>query len=119
MNVFTTDHPMMSQTSWFDAKEHPRLSFICSVAVLALALSPFVLFWFCDYVVNDGDNTTPEAAPEGWCVLTLGSLLAYAIGLVCAAPVVWIYRVVMWKTSRLRLGRKKTTVAMARNFAVD
>ena len=97
MNLFTTDHPMMSQTSWFDAKAHPRLSFVCSLAVLALVFSPVVLFRLCDYVVNDADDTTPGDFPEFWWLMTVGSLFAYGINWVCAVPLVLGYRLLAGK----------------------
>ena len=44
MNIFTTDHPMASRSSWSDAKEHPVLSIFCSVLLLAPILTPVVIW---------------------------------------------------------------------------
>ena len=92
MNVFTTDHPMMRQTSWFDAKEHPRLSFVCRVAVVALALTPFVMFRICDFVMNDVQETTPMEYPGALWLLAVGGLFAYGISCVVSVPLVGAYR---------------------------
>ena len=92
MNVFTTDHPLMAQTSWFDAKEHPRLSFVCRVAVLALAFTPFVMFRICDFVMNDVVETTPVEYPEPLWLLVVGGLFAYGASCVISVPLVAAYR---------------------------
>ena|SRR6266404_2518860 len=38
MNVFSTEHPLTAQPSWFDTREHPLLSYVCRVLVVALIL---------------------------------------------------------------------------------
>jgi hypothetical protein len=92
MNVFTTDHPMASQSSWFDAKAHPVLSYFCGVFLLALLLSPLILFGLYEYAMTDigADNPFPE---PGWALL-MGSILAFILGFFCACPLLLTYRLV-------------------------
>ena len=91
MNIFTTDHPLASQSSWFDTKKHPSLSFACGTFVLALFLTPLVLVCLYYYAISDiGAEPTPF--PEPWWALFIGSVLAFALSLVCAFSVVLVYR---------------------------
>jgi hypothetical protein len=88
MNVFTTDHPMIAQTSWFDEKEHPRLSFVCRVAVVALAFTPFVMFRICEFVMNDVVETTPVEEPGLLWLLVVGGGFAYGVSCAVSVPLV-------------------------------
>jgi hypothetical protein len=92
MNIFTTEHPLASQPSWFDTKEHPLLSFVCSVFVLALTLTPLVLARLYFYAISD-IGAEPTQFPEPRWALFMGSVLAFALSLVCAFAVVLAYRV--------------------------
>ena len=91
MNIFTPEHPMASQSSWFDTKEHPRLSFICSTFVLALILAPFVFVRLYYYAISDF-GAEPNPIPQPWWCFFMGSLLAFALSVVCALPVVLVSR---------------------------
>ena len=91
MNVFTTDHPLASQSSWFDTRAHPLLSFVCNTVVLALILTPLVLVRLYYYAISD-IGAEPNPFPEPWKALFMGSVLAFAVSLVGAFPVVLLYR---------------------------
>jgi hypothetical protein len=91
MNIFTTEHPLDSVPSWFDTKEHPLLSFVCSVLVLALMLAPLVLVRLILYAFSD-IGAEPNPFPDPVAALLVGSVLAFALSLVCAIPVVLAYR---------------------------
>jgi hypothetical protein len=102
MNPFTTDHPLASsKPSWFDSREHPRLSFISNTAVLGLILTPFVLYRLYIYTVSD-IGAEPNPFPEPWRALFAGTLIAFAFSVLCAIPVVSLYRFI----SRKRRMRK-------------
>lgn len=100
MNVFTTDHPLASQPSWFDAKAHPVLSYFCGVFLLALLLAPLILFGLYEYAMTDigADNPFPE---PGWALL-MGSIWAFVLGLFCAGPLLLAFRLVarIWRRSQ-------------------
>ena len=53
MSPFTTEHPLAPKSSWLDAREHPRLSFLCSTVLLALVLAPFILVRLYYYAISD------------------------------------------------------------------
>ena len=92
MNVFTTDHPMAAQPSLLDAKTHPFLSFVSSSLLLALLLTPLILYGLYQYAMSDigADNPFPEPA---WALL-MGSILAFILGLFCACKLLLTYRLV-------------------------
>jgi hypothetical protein len=92
MNVFTTDHPMASQPSCFDAKAHPVLSYFGGVVLLALLFWPLMLFGLYEYAMTDigADNPFPE---PGWALL-MGSILAFVLSLISACPLLLVYRLV-------------------------
>jgi hypothetical protein len=90
MNIFTTDHPMASQSSWFDEKEHPVLSILCSVFLLGPILTPVVIWRLYVYLTSDIGANNPF--PDPWPALAWMIILAFAISLVCAFPLVLLYR---------------------------
>ena len=98
MNIFTTDHPMASQSSWFDAKEHPVLSILCSVFLLCPILMPVVISRLYVYFTSDIGADNPF--PDPWRALAWMIILAFAISLVCAFPLVLLYRMFArcWKS---------------------
>ena len=91
MNVFTTDHPIVSQTSCFDRRAHPALSFVCTVFAIAFGLFPALFGWVLyeygqsDFTETTGDQLTFEE------VLILAGVIFLFCGL-CAAAIVSIYR---------------------------
>lgn len=91
MNIFTTEHPLTSQPSWFDTKEHPFLSFVCSVFVLALVFTPLILFGLYSYAISD-IGAEPNPFPDPWLALAVGSIYSFTISLVGASLVVLAYR---------------------------
>ena len=92
MNVFTTDHPMAAQPSLLDAKTHPFLSFVSSSLLLAILLTPLILYGLYQYAMSDigADNPFPEPA---WALL-MGSILAFIFGFFCACTLLLTYRLV-------------------------
>ena len=89
MNVFTTDHPLASQPSCFDAQEYPWRSFFCSIVVLALVLLP-LLAGLALYLIASDEMFTQEDLPPSvigfiavvfaWCLfLALGCVSAYRL----------------------------------------
>ena len=79
MNVFSTDHPLTTQPSWFDAMEHPRLSYVCRVLVVALILCT-VFAGFLGFAMMNGDS--PDVPDPSW----TDSIFA-AVGFFMAFPV--------------------------------
>ena len=78
MNPFTTDHPLAPKSSWLDAREHPRLSFLCSTVLLALIFAPFILVRLYYYAISDiGAEPTPF--PDPWWALLCGGIIAFLL----------------------------------------
>ena len=90
MNIFTTDHPMASHPSWSDAKQHPVLSILYSVLLLGPILTPVVIWRLNVYFTSDIGADNPF--PDPWRALAWMIILAFAISLVCAFPLVLLYR---------------------------
>jgi len=90
MNIFTTDHPMASQPSWSDEKEHPVLSFLCSVFLLGPILTPVVIWRFYVYFTSDIGADNPF--PDPWPALAWIMLFSFTISLVCAFPLALLFR---------------------------
>ena len=91
MNPFATDHPLASESSCFDRREHPWLSFICSTLVIAAILAPFILIAVIPAVIDDKGS---DPSPGGRQLLVWGSVVACVIGLGAAVPLVCIGRFV-------------------------
>ena len=103
MNPFTTDHPLASKSSWFDSREHPKLSFLCSTLVLALVFALVVLVALYYYSVSDiGAEANPF--PHPWWALFWGSVIAFVLSLVCAFPIVLLFRLFARSRSRRNEG---------------
>jgi len=90
MNIFTTDHPMTSQSSWSDAKKHPVLSLLSSAFLLAPILAPLVIWRLYVYFTSDIGAEGP--LPDPWPALACMIIFASAISLFCAFPLVLLYR---------------------------
>ena len=91
MNPFTTDHPLTAKSSWFDTREHPKLSFVCSTFVLAMILTPFAFQSLHSYVISDiGADADPFL--NSWRVLILGSSIAFVLSLAGSLPAVLLWR---------------------------
>jgi len=91
MNPFTTDHPLASQSSWFDIREHPKLSFLCTAVSVALILAPCILICLYRYVMSD-IGAEPNPFPEPWRALLWGGVVAFVIAICAAIPIVWLGR---------------------------
>jgi hypothetical protein len=105
MNIFTTDHPITSRSPCSDPKEHPFVSFVCSVLLLAPLITPFVIWRLYVYLTSDMGAEGPPPDP----CLALASLIifAFAVSLICAVPLVLLYRLSArcwkrWHAAQLR-----------------
>jgi hypothetical protein len=91
MNVFTTDHPLTLQPSWFDRRVYPFWSFVCSVVVLAVIFTPAILVGLYFWLTSDiGAESQPF--PDPWFDLAVGAGISFVVGIICASLVVLIYR---------------------------
>src|SRR4051794_23485238 len=91
MNIFTTDHPLTLQPSWFDRKEYPKLSFVCSVFLSTLVLTPLILVGLYYYAMSD-IGAEPDPFPDPWLEFVVGSVLSFVVGFVCSFFVVTAHR---------------------------
>ena len=99
MNVFTTDHPMASQPSCFDAQKYPWASFFYRILVVALLLLP-LLTGFVLYSIGNDDAVTPEDSPDS----VLGFMSAvFTLSLLLAFGIVSAYRLLRWHFQKKRL----------------
>ena len=94
MNVFTTEHPINSQPSFFDTRAYPVSSFVWSSLAIALLLLPFVV-GFCaydafSYAAEIGAETE---LPDSWALFTAQ---AFAVCLFFGSLVVVAYRLLEW-----------------------
>lgn len=103
MNPFTTDHPLAAKSSWFDTREHPVLSFVCSALVLGLILTPVVLVRLYYGAISD-IGAEPNPFPQPWWALFWGVLIAFVLSLFVALPAVLLLRLL------LRRGRRRYAV---------
>jgi len=94
MSPFTADHPLAPKSSWLDAREHPRLSFLCSTALLAVVLAPFILIRLYYYAISD-IGAEPNPFPDPWWALFWGGTIAFLIGVCAAVPLVCLCRLLM------------------------
>ena len=99
MNVFTTDHPMASQPSCFDAREYPWASFFYRILVVALLLLP-LLAGFVLYSIGNDDAVTPEDSPGSVLEFITG---VFALSLLLAFGIVLAYRLLAWHFQKKRL----------------
>jgi hypothetical protein len=97
MNPFTTDHPLAAQSSWFDMRVHPIHSSVCSSIVLALVLTPLVLYRLYLFATSD-IGAEPNPFPQPWWALFWGSAIAFALSLLVAVPIVFLFRLcIRWR----------------------
>jgi|SRR5882724_1011851 len=91
INIFTTDHPLTLQPSWFDRREYPVLSFVCSVLVSTLIFTPLILIGLYYYDLSD-IGAEPDPFPDPWQDFVFGSILSFVISLVCSFFVILAHR---------------------------
>jgi hypothetical protein len=111
MNIFTTDHPLVSQTSRFDAGKRPWISLLCSASVLALILTPLVYGFILYDAFTDGVECTDEPPfPGSWTEFLLAGAAVLVFCFVCASLLLSGYRLLQffWKK---RLPRYKKSAA--------
>jgi hypothetical protein len=103
MNVFTTEHPINSQPSFFDARTYPVLSFVWSSLTTALFLVPLVI-GLCVYNVftNAAEIGAEYEFPDSW---TLFTAQVFAFCFLFASLLVAAYRLVEWHFTRKALSR--------------
>jgi hypothetical protein len=104
MNVFTTDHPMVSQPSWAGAKAQRRLAALGDALALAIVLTPFALTLLFCLLDDDGAyvDTTPMLASDIPGILVMGAVFAFVASYVCALLIVLGYRFVAGKSPAAR-----------------
>ena len=93
MNIFETEHPMDSQSSWFDRRKHPKLSFVCSTFLLAAVIAPVILVCLYFWAISD-IGAEPNPFPEPLRAFTISVIFAFIVSFVLAALLVLIYRLV-------------------------
>ena len=91
MNLFTTDHPMQSQTSCFDRKAHPVLSFVCTQLAIAFMVFPLLFGWLF-YELRDFPDETGDQLTSNEVLMLAG--LVFVFCSLCAAAIVGIYRLI-------------------------
>lgn len=103
MNIFTTDHPMNCEASWFDANEYPRLSIVLKVFVVTLILVPIILVRLYYWVMSDVGANNPF--PEPLLGLVWGLIAAFVLSLPSACAAVLGYRCIThcWQGKRVSL----------------
>jgi hypothetical protein len=124
MNPFTTDHPMTTQTAWFDAKKHPWWTKIGHTLALALSLTPLAWCGLYRFLTNDEDGlTTPGSNPLSFTVaITVLVVIAFAFSLV-GSIVILLARAVLrlgWqkfmRRSKSRCGNSGSSLAAHRSL---
>jgi hypothetical protein len=94
MNVFSADHPMVSQPSCFDAKAYPWSSLFFSVLVFAVALTPLLYGYIWYSAINDafeiGSETDPF--PGSWAEFFGGVGVVFVFCCFCAFLIISAYR---------------------------
>jgi len=100
MNIFSTDHPMVSQPSCFDAKAYPWRSFFCNVVVLALIFTPLLYGCAVYSAVSDDVQCTDDPRLQmffgSWAIFGSSVCVTFAFCFVCAVLTVSVYRLLAW-----------------------
>jgi hypothetical protein len=104
MNPFATDHPLVSQPSWFDPETFPWRSWLCSALVLALISTP-LLFGYNFYAdvseaFDIGSATDPF--PQSWEEWASGIGGTFTVCLVGTLLIVGTYRVALCRSKNRR-----------------
>ncbi len=103
MNVFTTDHPMVSQPPCFDTRRHPALSFVWSSLILALMFTPLVILFYVAGVCSDAYEIGAEYDfPDSWPWFIAE---VFALCFFVASALVSAYRLLEWHFRNKFLGR--------------
>lgn len=103
MNPFTTEHPLNSRPSWFDAKAHPSRALAGRGLALALGLTPFTLYGLFYWVVEAEDGvTTPETLTLAglWRFLMVGGAFAFVCSVAIAFLTMGVWRFVKCQWQR-------------------
>jgi hypothetical protein len=87
---------MICESSWFDAKEYPRASFVLSALVVTLVIAPIVLLGLYYWIMSDVGANNPF--PEPLSALAIGFVVAFLLSVPCACSIVLVYRLARsWK----------------------
>ncbi len=99
MNVFTTDHPLTSQTSWFDARTYPVRSFICRVLLFTLISAPVILVALYYYDRNE-IGAEPDPSSDPYMEFVVGGVISIVLGFILSFVIVSAHRlyVRIWKS---------------------
>jgi hypothetical protein len=92
MNPLTIDHPLTRQTSCFDRKAHPWLSYFSQGLVLALALVPVAAAVILYLIATDDYYGPPEAPPGLFEFAMIILFYCLLIAFLCVAG----YRLLGW-----------------------
>ena len=99
MNVFTIDHPLTLQPSWFDRREYPKLSFVCSVFVSTLIFTPLILAGLYYFDMSE-IGAEPDPFPDPWLDFIVGIVLSLVVSFVGSFFVLMAHRLLAHWRSR-------------------
>jgi hypothetical protein len=104
MNPFATDHPLVSQPSWFDAKTFPWRSWLCRALVLASIAAPLLFGYvlYADVSEAFGIGSATDPFPRSWGEWASGIGGTFTVCLVGALLVVGTYRVALCRSKNRR-----------------
>jgi hypothetical protein len=101
MNPFTTDHPLTTQLSWFDA--HPRWAWVGRILMLTLGMTPLVWYGLYRFITNDEDGmTTPGSNPLP-ITMAIAVLVAIAFAFSLVGSIILLLACAVWRRAHLSL----------------
>ena len=68
--------------------------------LLALLLTPLIFYGLYQYYISDiGSASFDDVFPRPWLQFLMGTIFSYFLSVICASPIVSVYRVVarLWK----------------------
>ena len=83
----------------------PFLSLACSAFILALILTPLVLWRFLVYFTTDM-GAEPNPFPYPFWSAASGTVLSFAFSLLCAFPITLLYRITASRWRAMRAHRR-------------
>jgi len=95
MNPFTTDHPLVSQPSCFDAKAHPWLSFIFRTFVSTLLITPLIFGCLVYYAFGDDAQSADESVwPESLSDFAIVLAIIFIFSFICSFLLLLTWRLI-------------------------